>query len=203
MRCGRTTETKRVPQTIPNTFESNAVMYMLCTYIWLMWLTWEIFSCLFQLSGDIGYVLYSALGSFYIPSCIMVFVYIRIYFAAKARARRGIKKKPHKRNEQVSVQTLHFSNFIDWSDQHARESFASNYMQGLLVIPLVLRYVRRSHWLLGTLYYKHATCRFVSFYFLTFCFGLWNFRWVCCKSNSFFVYLYIPGMFMVLWDVNV
>lgn len=56
-----------------------------------------------QLSEDIGYVLYSALGSFYIPSCIMVFVYIRIYFAAKARARRGIKKHPRKtNNEQVS-----------------------------------------------------------------------------------------------------
>ncbi|KAF9406333.1 hypothetical protein HW555_013257 [Spodoptera exigua] len=41
-----------------------------------------------QVSDDIGYVVYSALGSFYIPSCIMVFVYIRIYFAAKARARR-------------------------------------------------------------------------------------------------------------------
>ncbi|ETN67006.1 alpha-2 adrenergic receptor [Anopheles darlingi] len=49
-----------------------------------------------RLSQDIGYVLYSALGSFYIPSCIMVFVYIRIYFAAKARARRGIRKKPLK-----------------------------------------------------------------------------------------------------------
>ncbi|XP_066581869.1 alpha-2C adrenergic receptor [Prorops nasuta] len=45
-----------------------------------------------KLSEDIGYVLYSALGSFYIPSCIMVFVYIRIYFAAKARARRAIRK---------------------------------------------------------------------------------------------------------------
>ncbi|CAB0020171.1 unnamed protein product [Nesidiocoris tenuis] len=49
---------------------------------------------LLQLSNDIGYVLYSALGSFYIPSCIMVFVYIRIYYAAKARARRGIRKPP-------------------------------------------------------------------------------------------------------------
>lgn len=56
----------------------------------------------FQLSEDIGYVLYSALGSFYIPSCIMVFVYIRIYYAAKARARRGIRKQPRKPpNEQV------------------------------------------------------------------------------------------------------
>jgi len=50
-------------------------------------------------------VLYSALGSFYIPSCIMVFVYIRIYFAAKARARRGIRKQPRPRQppEQKST----------------------------------------------------------------------------------------------------
>ncbi|XP_039760396.1 5-hydroxytryptamine receptor 1A-like [Pararge aegeria] len=54
-----------------------------------------------DVSDDIGYVVYSALGSFYIPSCIMVFVYIRIYFAAKARARRGIRKNPRPRpNEQ-------------------------------------------------------------------------------------------------------
>lgn len=52
--------------------------------------------CVFQLSKDLGYRIYSALGSFYIPSCIMVFVYIRIYFAAKARARRGIRKPPSK-----------------------------------------------------------------------------------------------------------
>lgn len=62
-----------------------------------------------QLSDDLGYVLYSALGSFYIPSCIMVFVYIRIYFAAKARARRGIKKKPLKSTqEQVILITCIF-----------------------------------------------------------------------------------------------
>ncbi|XP_050543648.1 alpha-2Db adrenergic receptor isoform X1 [Daktulosphaira vitifoliae] len=49
-----------------------------------------------ELNKDLGYRIYSALGSFYIPSCIMVFVYIRIYFAAKARARRGIRKPPSK-----------------------------------------------------------------------------------------------------------
>lgn len=54
------------------------------------------FLLLLQLSEEVGYVLYSALGSFYIPSCIMVFVYIRIYFAAKARARRGIRKIPRR-----------------------------------------------------------------------------------------------------------
>ena len=45
-----------------------------------------------QLSQDVGYVMYSAFGSFYIPSCIMVFVYIKIYYAARERARRVINK---------------------------------------------------------------------------------------------------------------
>lgn len=57
-----------------------------------------------QLSEDLGYRIYSALGSFYIPSCIMVFVYIRIYFAAKARARRGIRKPPSKPTKQQRKQ---------------------------------------------------------------------------------------------------
>lgn len=50
-------------------------------------------------------MLYSALGSFFIPSCIMVFVYIRIYYAAKARARRGIRKK--EQNQKNSRQQDH------------------------------------------------------------------------------------------------
>ena len=44
------------------------------------------------MSQDFGYVMYSAFGSFYIPSCIMVFVYIKIYYAARERARRNIAK---------------------------------------------------------------------------------------------------------------
>ncbi|KAK9889561.1 hypothetical protein WA026_006934 [Henosepilachna vigintioctopunctata] len=55
----------------------------------------------FKLSEELGYVLYSALGSFYIPSCIMVFVYIRIYYAAKARARRGIRKPPRRQPQDA------------------------------------------------------------------------------------------------------
>ena len=39
----------------------------------------------FQVSEDYGYVLYSCFGSFYIPSCIMVFVYIKIYLAIRLR----------------------------------------------------------------------------------------------------------------------
>lgn len=65
-----------------------------------------------------GYVIYSALGSFYIPSCIMVFVYIRIYFAAKARARRGIRKPP-RRSPQDAVTS--FSNAPSAQTKNGRE----------------------------------------------------------------------------------
>ena len=44
-----------------------------------------------QVSDEVGYVMYSALGSFYIPSCIMVFVYIKIYWAARDRVRKNCK----------------------------------------------------------------------------------------------------------------
>ncbi|KAK6174636.1 hypothetical protein SNE40_017874 [Patella caerulea] len=44
------------------------------------------------LSDDVGYVFYSSIGSFYIPAFIMLFVYYKIYQAAKARARKTVKK---------------------------------------------------------------------------------------------------------------
>ncbi|XP_067656785.1 alpha-2C adrenergic receptor-like [Haliotis asinina] len=47
-----------------------------------------------NLSEDIGYVLYSSIGSFYIPAIIMVFVYYKIYQAAKMRARKTVTKAP-------------------------------------------------------------------------------------------------------------
>lgn len=45
------------------------------------------------LSEDLGYVLYSAFGSFFVPAIVMVFVYARIFVAARSRARRNIRKK--------------------------------------------------------------------------------------------------------------
>ena len=45
------------------------------------------------LSDDIGYILYSTMGSFYIPCVIMVFVYLKIFQAARALARRNIRRK--------------------------------------------------------------------------------------------------------------
>ncbi|XP_060076890.1 alpha-2A adrenergic receptor-like [Ylistrum balloti] len=53
------------------------------------------------LSSETGYIIYSAMGSFYIPAVIMVMVYFQIYRKAKLRARRGnrkdIKKKEQKK----------------------------------------------------------------------------------------------------------
>lgn len=46
-----------------------------------------------RLSDDVGYVVYSALGSFYIPCAVMVFTYIKIFLAARSRARRAINKQ--------------------------------------------------------------------------------------------------------------
>lgn len=44
-----------------------------------------------ELTNDRGYVLYSALGSFYIPMFVMLFFYWRIYKAA-VRTTRAIKQ---------------------------------------------------------------------------------------------------------------
>lgn len=50
------------------------------------------------LSADIGYVLYSTMGSFYIPCVIMVFVYFKIFQTARALARRNIRKQADRNN---------------------------------------------------------------------------------------------------------
>lgn len=52
------------------------------------------------LSDDIGYVLYSTMGSFYIPCVIMVFVYFKIFRAARKLARKNIKKN----NKQIKIE---------------------------------------------------------------------------------------------------
>ena len=47
------------------------------------------------LTKDPGYIIYSSLGSFYVPLTIMVFVYIRIFIVAMKREKR---LRPYKRN---------------------------------------------------------------------------------------------------------
>jgi hypothetical protein len=41
-----------------------------------------------HLNDDLGYVIYSACGSFYIPLCIMLFVYLKIFLATRERLRK-------------------------------------------------------------------------------------------------------------------
>ncbi|XP_069140266.1 alpha-2A adrenergic receptor-like [Argopecten irradians] len=53
-----------------------------------------------DVSSEIGYIIYSAMGSFYIPAVIMVMVYFQIYRKAKLRARRGNKKDTKKKEKK-------------------------------------------------------------------------------------------------------
>ncbi|XP_053213003.1 MATH and LRR domain-containing protein PFE0570w-like isoform X2 [Panonychus citri] len=46
-----------------------------------------------ELSKDTGYVVYSSFGSFYVPAIVMVFVYAKIFVAARSRARKHVKKR--------------------------------------------------------------------------------------------------------------
>ncbi|KAH7642650.1 7 transmembrane receptor -like protein 7 [Dermatophagoides farinae] len=58
-----------------------------------------------NLSDDIGYVLYSSIGSFYFPALMMVFVYAKIFIAARSRARKHIAKKRFKIPTTISTTT--------------------------------------------------------------------------------------------------
>ncbi|XP_014681069.1 PREDICTED: alpha-2C adrenergic receptor-like [Priapulus caudatus] len=46
-----------------------------------------------EVSRRIGYVIYSSMGSFFIPVIVIVFVYFRVYVAARTRARQGVRMR--------------------------------------------------------------------------------------------------------------
>lgn len=54
------------------------------------------------MSQDLGYVLYSALGSFYIPVIILVMVYWRIYIVTKNHSRQRLRET--RRTDQTLCQ---------------------------------------------------------------------------------------------------
>jgi len=56
------------------------------------------------LSEEPGYVLYSIIGSFYLPLGVMAVVYIKIYLAARWRARRHLKGASGRRQGCVELQ---------------------------------------------------------------------------------------------------
>lgn len=70
-----------------------------------------------QLADDLGYVLYSALGSFYIPCAVMVFTYVRIFLAARSRARRAINKQTRTGAGKLNKQTAGAGNRIKANNQ--------------------------------------------------------------------------------------
>ena len=76
------------------------------------------------LSEDMGYVVYSTLGSFYIPLVVMVVVYFKIYLAARSRARRNLKKPlvPVAQNGKSSSTTPSTANSGTKKDQHAMDN---------------------------------------------------------------------------------
>ncbi|XP_070540528.1 alpha-2C adrenergic receptor-like [Ptychodera flava] len=56
------------------------------------------------LSEDTGYILYSTSGSFFIPAFVMIVVYVRIWYAAKSRARTSLRMaRAEKRSKQPKV----------------------------------------------------------------------------------------------------
>jgi hypothetical protein len=45
-----------------------------------------------EVSQEISYVVYSSLGSFYIPVCILIVVYTRIYMISRVQLRLRVKQ---------------------------------------------------------------------------------------------------------------
>jgi len=62
------------------------------------------------LSEEPGYVIYSTIGSFYVPLVVIVVVYSKIYVAARARARRNLAALSHgkrsRRSRRQMTQTI-------------------------------------------------------------------------------------------------
>ncbi|XP_061714394.1 probable G-protein coupled receptor No18 [Cydia pomonella] len=101
-----------------------------------------------QLTSEPGYVVYSALGSFFIPLVIMTMVYIQIYIAARQRFRRRTlatriyKKRPvvHVENKEESQETKEESeNDSDSGDSiHKNQRNAFNDIKRNFFVPLLL-----------------------------------------------------------------
>ena len=70
-----------------------------------------------QLSSELGYVLYSTVGSFYVPLLVMVLVYFKIYLAARARARRNLKSTGPRGTDTAAVTMVPTSTYVADADQ--------------------------------------------------------------------------------------
>ncbi|XP_063826503.1 tyramine/octopamine receptor-like [Ostrinia nubilalis] len=98
-----------------------------------------------QLTSEQGYVVYSSLGSFFIPLIIMAIVYIKIYTAAKARLRKRnnwaarIQKRPVIDNQDESLDNKEESeNDSDSGESIKRHKKAFLDMKKNFFVPLLL-----------------------------------------------------------------
>ncbi|XP_054168470.1 alpha-2 adrenergic receptor-like isoform X4 [Oppia nitens] len=73
-----------------------------------------------NVSEDVGYVMYSSIGSFYFPALMMVFVYARIFHAARARARRHVQQKRLQIQQEVTADPIKekSTTTTTWSQPH-------------------------------------------------------------------------------------
>lgn len=97
-----------------------------------------------QLTSEQGYVVYSSLGSFFIPLIIMAIVYMKIYIAAKARLRKRnwgarIQKRPVIDNQDESLEHKEESeNDSDSGESLKRHKKAFLDMKKNFFVPLLL-----------------------------------------------------------------
>lgn len=97
-----------------------------------------------QLTSEQGYVVYSSLGSFFIPLLIMAIVYIKIYVAAKARLRKRnwaarIQKQPViNDNQEESLNKEDSENDSDSGESLRRHKKAFLDMKKNFFVPLLL-----------------------------------------------------------------
>lgn len=81
-----------------------------------------------QLTSNQGYVVYSSLGSFFIPLIIMTIVYIEIYVATRRRLReraQASKINAMALKSNITVKTEELATKISGSDERERESISS------------------------------------------------------------------------------
>lgn len=81
-----------------------------------------------QLTSNQGYVVYSSLGSFFIPLIIMTIVYIEIYVATRRRLReraQASKINAMALKSNITVKTAELATKNSGSDERERESISS------------------------------------------------------------------------------
>lgn len=87
------------------------------------------------LSEEPGYVVYSTVGSFYLPLIVMVIVYFKIYLVARSHARRHRKKYAPNANGQSNVSMANTTMMNYASRNHSQRRYADDNTSRISQIP--------------------------------------------------------------------